>query len=71
MKFCLECNFRPLELITFSASHTLVLSVPESFVSGSELNLINTGYSGALGALFSECCASGAISLGHTLVTYL
>ena len=24
--------------------------------------------SGALGALFSECCASGAISLGHTLI---
>ena len=29
-----------------------------------------TGCSGALGALFSECCTSGAISLGHTLETY-
>jgi hypothetical protein len=31
-----------------------------------------TGGSGALGALFSECCTSGAISLrfalGHTLI---
>ena len=29
---------------------------------------ILTGGSGALGALFSECCASGAISLGHTSI---